>query len=82
MIKSEKATWMAVRPQWYLASMGSTNMVQPYCRLATMAMQTIPVASWTQRCDPAPGEAAFVAGARSAEGSERIARPFPQQALT
>ena len=41
-MKMEKATWMPVRPQWCLASMGLTNSVQPYCRLATIAMQMMP----------------------------------------
>src|ERR1700679_1066268 len=38
---------MALRPQWYLASMGLTNSVQPYCKLATLAMQMTPRMSWT-----------------------------------
>src|SRR5580698_7725554 len=46
---SVKASWIAARPQWYLASMGSTNRVQPYCRLAIIAMQTMPIASCSQR---------------------------------
>src|SRR6185369_16377738 len=33
----------------YLASIGSTNSVQPYCRLAIIAMQTMPIASCIQR---------------------------------
>ena len=28
--KSVKANWIAARPQWYFASIGSTNRVQPY----------------------------------------------------
>jgi hypothetical protein len=39
------ATWMALRPQWYLASMGLTNSVHPYCRFATQAMQMTPMMS-------------------------------------
>ena len=38
-----KATWMsAIAQPWALCS-GSTNSVQPYCRLAIMTMQTIPM---------------------------------------
>src|SRR5260221_7700442 len=44
-----KASWIAARPQWNFASIGSTNRVQPYCRLAIMAMQTMPMASCIQR---------------------------------
>src|ERR1700733_3644468 len=46
---SVNASWIAARPQWYFASIGSTNSVQPYCRLAIIAMQTIPIASCSQR---------------------------------
>src|SRR5882757_8678288 len=47
--KIVNAIWMAARPQWYLASIGSTNSVHPYCRLAIIAMQTMPMASCSQR---------------------------------
>jgi hypothetical protein len=47
--KSVKASWIAARPQWNFASIGSTNSVQPYCRLAIIAMQTMPIASCSQR---------------------------------
>src|SRR5436190_12028029 len=47
--KMLKATWIAARPQWYLASIGKTNSVQPYCRLAIITMQTMPNASCPQR---------------------------------
>src|ERR1700733_15559718 len=40
---------MSARPQWYLASMGLTNRVQPYCRLATSAMHATPMMSCAQR---------------------------------
>src|SRR6201999_3846024 len=43
-----KATWIAGRPQWYLASIGLTNRVQPYCMLATQAMQMTPMMSCAQ----------------------------------
>src|SRR3984885_1935361 len=46
---SVKASWIAARPQWNLASIGSTNSVQPYCRFAIIAMQTMPIASCSQR---------------------------------
>src|SRR5271170_7813153 len=39
---------MAASPQWYLASSGLTKLVQPYCRFATAAMQTIPSTNCTQ----------------------------------
>ena len=41
--KMVKASWIAARPQWCAASIGSTNSVQPYCRLAIIAMQTMPM---------------------------------------
>src|SRR6202035_3351240 len=47
--KSVNASWIAARPQWYFASIGSTNSVHPYCRLAIIAMQTMPIASCSQR---------------------------------
>src|ERR1700722_11765592 len=47
--KSVKANWIAERPQWNFWSIGSTKSVQPYWRLAIIAMQTTPIASCTQR---------------------------------
>src|ERR1700731_4922295 len=47
--KMLNATWIAARPHWYLASIGKTNSVQPYCRLAIITMQTMPKASCSQR---------------------------------
>src|SRR5215472_12113764 len=44
-----KATWIAARPQWYFWSMGLTNSVQPYCRLAIITMQMMPKISCPQR---------------------------------
>src|SRR6266852_708788 len=46
---TENATWIEARPQWNLASIGFTNSVQPYCRFAIIAMQTMPTASCTHR---------------------------------
>ena len=43
--KIVNASWIAARPQWYFASIGSTNSVQPYCRFAIIAMQTMPMTS-------------------------------------
>jgi hypothetical protein len=43
------ATWMAARPQWYFWSIGLTNSVQPYCRLAIITMQMMPKINWPQR---------------------------------
>ena len=40
--KIVKATWIAARPQWYFWSIGLTNSVQPYCRLAIITMQMMP----------------------------------------
>src|SRR5260370_41008913 len=51
--KMLNATWIAARPQWYLASIGLTNSVHPYCRLAIIAMAMMPSRSWSQRY---PGE--------------------------
>ena len=47
--KMLNATWIAARPQWYFWSIGVTNSVQPYCRLAIITMQTMPIASCSQR---------------------------------
>src|SRR6476660_5850715 len=40
---------MAARPQWYFWSIGLTNRVQPYCRLAIITMQMMPKTSCPQR---------------------------------
>src|SRR5271165_1229201 len=48
-MKMLKATWMAVEPQWYFWSIGLTNNVQPYCRLAIITMQMMPKTSCPQR---------------------------------
>src|SRR5439155_11006929 len=40
---------MAGRPQPNFASIGATNSVQPYCRLAIIDMQMMPTTSCTQR---------------------------------
>src|SRR5450432_2227503 len=58
MTKIENATWIAARPHWNLASIGLTKSVHPYCRLATIAMQTMPKKSWIQRSIRRGGEAA------------------------
>src|SRR6516162_3020093 len=49
--KIVKATWIAGRPQWNFWSIGLTNKVQPYCRLAIITMQTMPTTNWTKRTD-------------------------------
>ena len=41
-----KATWIDGRPQWNLWSIGRTNNVHPYCRLAIITMQMMPATSW------------------------------------
>src|ERR1700678_3993751 len=46
-----KATWIAALPQWYLASIGVTNSVQPYWRFATQAMQMTPMVNCVQGFD-------------------------------
>src|SRR6478735_805004 len=50
--KIVKASWIAARPQWFFASIGSTKSVQPYCRFAIIAIQTMPIASCSQRKPP------------------------------
>src|SRR3954471_3163953 len=47
--KMVKASWIAARPQWCGRSIGPTNRVHPYCRVAIIAMQTMPMTSWSQR---------------------------------
>src|SRR5215467_1524395 len=47
--KIVKATWIAALPQWYFWSIGLTNRVQPYCKLAIITMQMMPKISWPQR---------------------------------
>src|SRR5450432_1906414 len=46
-INSVNATWIAALPQWCLASIGLTNSVHPYCKLATHAIATTPTISCT-----------------------------------
>ena len=46
-----KATWIAALVQPYLSAIGLTNSVQPYCRFAIIAMQTMPMNSCIQRYD-------------------------------
>src|SRR6267154_454308 len=69
--KMLKATWIAARPQWYLVSIGKTNSVQPYCRLAIITMQAMPKASCSQR----NGEG------RAATARASMAMCFSSQAL-
>src|SRR6202171_5556282 len=47
--KIVKATWIAALVQPYLSAMGLTNRVQPYCRFAIIAMQTMPISNCIQR---------------------------------
>src|SRR3979411_3349696 len=47
--KMLKATWIAARPHWYLASIGKTNSVQPYCKLAIITMQAVPIPNCSHR---------------------------------
>src|SRR6516164_8703995 len=61
---------MAARPQWYLASIGSTNSVQPYCRFAIIAMQAMPIASCSQRKE-------LPSGARAVAVASVVAFIFP-----
>ena len=56
--KMVKATWIEARPQPYFWSIGCTNSVQPYCRLAIITMQTMPMSNCSQR--PAGGFKAAV----------------------
>src|SRR4030088_2527259 len=47
--KMVKATWIAALVQPYLSAIGLTNRVQPYCRFAIIAMQTMPMTSCIHR---------------------------------
>src|SRR5215203_2078924 len=47
--KIVKATWIAALVQWCLSAIGLTNSVHPYCRLAIIAMQMMPITSCPQR---------------------------------
>src|SRR5438105_1181337 len=40
---------MPTRPNLNFSLMGSTNMVQPYCRLAIATMPRMPMSSWNHR---------------------------------
>ncbi len=44
-----KAIWMSATAQPCATFIGRTNKVQPYCRLAIITMQTMPMISWSQR---------------------------------
>src|SRR5438105_3057485 len=48
---SVNATWMSLRLQPCLVSIGVTNRVQPYWRLAIIDMQTMPNSSWSHRLE-------------------------------
>ncbi|HEY6237329.1 MAG TPA: hypothetical protein VIW69_19665 [Candidatus Elarobacter sp.] len=48
-------TWIAARPHPFACPIGSTNTVQPYCRLAIIAMQMTPATSWTHGLRKAVG---------------------------
>src|SRR5665213_3887343 len=47
--KIVNATWIAAFDQPNFSDIGLTNNVQPYCRLATIAMQMIPMTSCAHR---------------------------------
>src|SRR5574340_251562 len=47
--KIENATWIAARVQPNFCDIGLTKSVQPYCRLAIIAMQMIPMTSCDHR---------------------------------
>src|SRR5712691_2574605 len=58
---------MAGRPHWYFWLIGSTNRVQPYCRLAMATMQAIPTTNCNTRypraaCAALPPMAAVLIG--------------------
>src|ERR1700687_6224343 len=63
------ATWIEARPQWYFSSIGLTKSVQPYCRLATLAMQMMPIIS----CIHGDANADLVPVADSINLSSRVA---------
>src|SRR5437016_5147012 len=73
------AIWMAARPQWYLASSGSTNKVQPYWRLAIIVMQTMPRKSCPHR--PARRNPALVGGAAAVAIAAAGVRPLTYEGL-
>src|SRR5579863_2710559 len=52
--KKLKAPAIAARDQPCAFDIGSTNRFQPYCRLAIITMQMMPIKSWSQRpfCSP------------------------------
>src|ERR1700722_19846253 len=47
--KTAKAPPIAARDQPCAFDIGSTNRFQPYCRLAIITMQTMPMINWVQR---------------------------------
>src|SRR5712691_9077578 len=58
---------MAGRPHWYFWLIGSTNRVQPYCRLAMATMQAMPTTNCITRypmaaCAALPPMAAVLIG--------------------
>ncbi len=47
--EAERYTGSTPCPQWCLASVGPTKRVHPYCRFATLAMQTTPITNCIHR---------------------------------
>src|SRR6185503_14270803 len=77
--KIVKAIWMAGRPQWNFASIGSTKYVQPYCRFAIITMQMTPATSWSQRLTGIVfSEAGLVANSTS-PGSRSLVQLLPSR---
>src|SRR6202162_2305505 len=75
------ATWIEARPQWYFSSIGLTKSVQPYCRLATLAMQMMPIISCIHgdaNADLVPVADSIVLSSRVA-GGRRGDRRFARQ---
>src|SRR5579864_6923318 len=71
---------MAARPQWYFASIGLTNKFQPYCRLATAAMQITPMRSCTQGfANGDCGTAFFVSLAAKCSSPSKLRRTLPSR---
>src|ERR671930_563175 len=68
---------MAARPQWYFWSIGLTNSVQPYCRLAIITMQMMPNTSCIHRVASEVAASEVVASDFTFTASEIALMPSP-----
>src|SRR5215831_16849236 len=79
---SVNATWIDARFQPYFWLMGIVKSVQPYCRLAIITMQMMPMTSWLQRVASetrAAGRSAFGIAAIGCGGQDKVVSPIPDQ---